>query len=147
MKSTWPCWYKESSWTQTHKKETVKQEEDDHVKIEAKTEVTPQTKEYLGSPETGQGKKGPSPRGFRGSRALPAPWLWISILKNCKQYISVGLGHSVCSALLCQPWETDILTNNKIDTKHFKETSLHLWLLHISDHQHSNCLVISATLL
>ena len=51
----------------------MKQEEDDHVKIEANTEVTPQTKEYLGSPETGQGKKGPSPRGFGGSRALPAP--------------------------------------------------------------------------
>lgn len=84
MKSIWPCWCKESNWTQIHKKETVKQEEDDHVKIEAKTEVTPQTKEYLGSPETGQGKKGPSPRGFGGSRALPAPWLWISILKNCK---------------------------------------------------------------
>lgn len=56
-------------WTQTYKKETAKQEEDEHVKREAKTEVTPQTKEYLGSPETGQGKKGSSSRGFKGSRA------------------------------------------------------------------------------
>ena len=56
-------------WTQTHKEETAKQEEDDRVKIEAKTEVTPQTKEYRGSLETGQGKKGSSSRSFRGIRA------------------------------------------------------------------------------
>ena len=64
---------KRAIWTQTHKKETETQKEDDHVKTEAKTEVTLQTKGHLGPPETGKGKKRSSPRGFRGSRALPAP--------------------------------------------------------------------------
>ena len=76
----------------------MKQEEDDHVKIEANTEVTPQTKEYLGSPETGEGKKGPSPRGFGGSRALPAT----SPAFSCRRGLRA----------LCVPWNTDHLPSH-----------------------------------
>ena len=81
----------------------MKQEEDDRVKIEAKSEVTPQTKEYLGSPETGQGKKG----SWHGQ----APTTWIprqsSLTPFCLFTLLEETDSRRSQLVPCGAWATD----------------------------------------
>lgn len=49
------------------------QREDSHVETKAETGMMQPLKEHMKTPEAGKGKKGSSPRAFRGSLALPTP--------------------------------------------------------------------------
>lgn len=47
--------------------------------------MLPQVRERPGTPEAERGKDESSPRGFRGSVALPTPGFWAFSLQNCER--------------------------------------------------------------